>query len=255
MQVSRYGWVRDLPDHRDLLYSPPPQVAQALPPSVDLRAGFQPCYDQGMLGSCTANAIAGALQFLEEKEGEQAPVMPSRLFVYYNERSLEGTTSVDSGAQIRDGIKCVAKEGFCPETMWPYDTANFAERPSQGCYQYALKDRISQYLRLTPTLVPLLTCLASGFPFVFGFTVYESFESNQVRQTGVVELPHPGEQVVGGHAVIACGFDGSQRRFLVRNSWGEGWGMNGYFTMPYEYLIDPNLAADFWTIRQVPIVG
>ena len=221
---------------------------------MDLRAGFQPCYDQGKLGSCTANAIAGAIQFLEEKEGENVPVMPSRLFIYYNERSIEGTVGTDSGAQLRDGIKSVVKQGFCPETMWPYDISNFTDRPSPGCYQYALKDRVSQYLRLTQASLPLLTCLASGYPFVFGFTVYESFESPQVRQSGVVNVPHPSETVVGGHAVVACGYDGTQRRFLVRNSWGQAWGMNGYFTMPYEYLTDPGLSADFWTIRRVPVL-
>ncbi|HEY8639860.1 MAG TPA: C1 family peptidase [Solirubrobacterales bacterium] len=253
MQLVHYGWVRDIPDQRDLLYAPPPLVSAALPSHVDLRPQFPPPYNQGMLGSCTANAITGALQFLEAKEGSPAPMMPSRLFIYYNERALEGSVGSDSGAQIRDGIKTVVKDGFCRESEWPYDIASFATRPPAGCYSDALKERVSQYLRLTPATVPLLTCLASGYPFVFGFSVYESFESPQVAATGVAQLPAGGERLVGGHAVVAVGYDQPSGRFIVRNSWGGGWGMGGYFTMPYQYLTDPMLAADFWTIRQVPV--
>ena len=253
MQLARYGWVRDIPDQRDLLYAAPPQISAALPPQIDLRPQFPPPYDQGALGSCTANAISGALQFLEGKEGSPAPLMPSRLFIYYNERALEGSTGSDSGAQIRDGIKSVVAQGFCPESEWPYDIAAFATKPVANCYQDALKERVSQYLRLTPATVQLLTCLASGFPFVFGFSVYESFETATAASTGVVQLPHPNERLVGGHAVVAVGYDQPAGRFIVRNSWGGGWGMAGYFTMPFQYLTDPMLAADFWTIRKVPI--
>jgi C1A family cysteine protease len=253
VQLARYGWVRDIPDQRDLLYAAPPLISSALPPRVDLRAQFPPPYDQGALGSCTANAIAGALQFLEGEEGSPAPVMPSRLFIYYNERALEGSTESDSGAQIRDGIKSVVAQGFCPESEWPYDIGAFATKPAPGCYQDALRERVSQYLRLAPATVQLLTCLASGYPFVFGFSVYESFETATVAATGIVHLPHPDERLVGGHAVVAVGYDQPAGRFIVRNSWGGGWGMAGYFTMPYQYLTDPMLAADFWTIRKVPV--
>jgi len=254
LEIKRFGWVRDIPDRRDLRYSPPPQLAAALPPKADLRTGFQPCYDQGLLGSCTANAIAGALQYLECKEGEKPPVMPSRLFVYYNERALEGSVGSDSGAQIRDGIKTVVTQGYCSESCWPYVIANFALRPPSECYRQAVKERVSQYLRLDNALVALLTCIASGYPFVFGFSVYESFESRTVAQTGVVHLPRRGERLVGGHAVVGSGYDTTAKRFLVRNSWGPGWGQRGYFTMPFDYVTDPYLAADFWTIRQVPVV-
>jgi C1A family cysteine protease len=253
VQVAHYGWVRDIPDQRDLLYAPPPEVSRALPARVDLRPQCPPPYDQGQLGSCTANAIAGALQFLEGKEGAAAPTMPSRLFIYYNERALEGTTASDSGAQIRDGIKTVARQGFCPESEWPYDVGAFATRPAERCYGDALKERVSQYLRLTPATFALTTCLASGYPFVFGFSVYKSFESAKVAETGVAELPGPGERLVGGHAVVAVGYEQAAQRFLCRNSWGGRWGMAGYFTMPFQYLTDPMLAADFWTIRRVPV--
>jgi C1A family cysteine protease len=254
VRIKRYGWVRDIPDQRDFRYQPPPALARALPPKVDLRTGFPPCYNQGELGSCTANAIAGALQFLEAKEGSPAPVMPSRLFIYFNERALEGTVESDSGAQIRDGIKSVVRRGFCAEDLWPYDIRRFADKPPGRCYRAALKDRVSQYLRLDHSgPVPLLTCLASGYPFVFGFSVYESFESRQVAETGVVPMPRLGERVLGGHAVVACGYDIKASRFTVRNSWGGRWGKGGYFTMPFAYLTNSFLSADFWTIRRVPI--
>src|SRR5262249_16064029 len=177
--------------------------------------------------------------------------MPSRLFIYYNERVMEGTVDSDSGAMIRDGIKSVAQQGDCPETMWLYDIAKFRDKPSAGCYQEAVKHEAVLYLRLVHNLNQMKGCLASGYPFVFGFTVYESFESPQVAQTGHVPMPTPGEQVVGGHAVLAVGYDDAQHVFLVRNSWGEGWGMKGYFTFPYAYLLDNNLSDDLWTIRVV----
>jgi C1A family cysteine protease len=254
MRIKRFGWVRDIPDQRDFRYRPPLKLARALPAKVDLRAGFPDCYNQGQLGSCTANAISGALQFTEKKEGSGDPEMPSRLFIYFNERTLEGTVDSDSGAQIRDGIKTVVRQGFCAEALWPYDIRRFAVRPPERCYRSAVRERVSQYLRLDhDTPIPLLTCLASGYPFVFGFSVYESFEQPRVATTGVVNMPRMGERVLGGHAVVGCGYDLKASRFIIRNSWGMRWGMGGYFTMPFAYLTNAFLSADFWTIRRVPI--
>ena len=254
MMTQRYGWVRDLPDRRDLMYAAPAQVSAALPDSVDLRSGFPPCYDQGELGSCTANAIAAALEFVEAKEGASSPVMPSRLFIYFNERAMEGTVGSDSGAQIRDGIKSVVKQGYCSEDDWPYDISQFAVKPPDQCYQKALSDCVSQYLRLPhQNLDVLRTCLASGYAFVFGFTVYESFESKEVAGSGIVPMPQPSEAVLGGHAVVAVGYDMATQRFLCRNSWSKSWATDGYFTMPFAYLTDGSLASDFWTIRKVPV--
>jgi C1A family cysteine protease len=249
--ISRYGWVRDLPDARDHRYSAPRLVLANLPPSVNLTTGFpQPPYDQGQLGSCTANAVAGAFEFDLPKES-LTDFIPSRLFIYYNERTIEGTVSSDSGAQLRDGIKTVARQGVCPETQWPYDISQFATKPPAGCYTDALANRASSYQRLHQVITELKGCLASGYPFVFGFTVYESFESQQVAQTGDAPMPQTGEKVLGGHAVVAAGYDDSTQRFLVRNSWGTGWGKNGYFTLPYAYLTDSGLSSDFWTVRIV----
>ncbi len=249
-KVSHYGWLPDLPDHRDFLYASPVELAGAPPAKADLRALCPPVYDQGRLGSCTANAIAGAIEFDRLKQ-ELSDFTPSRLFIYYNERVIEHSVDSDSGAQIRDGIKSVARQGDCPEIEWPYVIAKFKTKPPKKCYADALKYRVVLYQRVAQTLGQLKGCLAAGWPFVFGFAVYESFESAQVAKTGHAMLPKSGEAVIGGHAVVGVGYDDARQWFIVRNSWGGRWGMNGYFTLPYAYLTDENLASDFWTIRVV----
>ncbi len=255
-KVARYGWIPDLPDHRDLTYAAPGPVLKALPPSVDLSGQCPPVYDQGQIGSCTANAIGAAIEF-EHLKQQLPDFMPSRLFVYYNERAMEGAVNSDSGAQIRDGIKSVAKQGACSETAWPYDgspyppNSHLTQKPPNECYTLGLKDRVVQYQRVPQALTQLKGCLASGYPFVFGFTVYESFESEPVATSGHAPMPAAGEAVIGGHAVLAVGYDDAYQWFLVRNSWGDKWGMKGYFTLPYAYVTESNLADDFWTIRLV----
>jgi C1A family cysteine protease len=247
--IARYGWRRDSPDYRDHLYAAPPSVMASLPASVDLRPQCPPVYDQGQLGSCTGNAIAGAVEF-ERMRQNLTVFTPSRLFIYYGERVIEGTVGSDSGAEIRDGIKVVATAGAPPETDWPYDVSRFAEQPSAQAYADAKDDVATQYQRVTQSLVQMKGCLASGLPFVFGFTVYESFESAEVASTGQAPMPGPIESVVGGHAVVAVGYYDSVQRFLCRNSWGLGWGMAGYFTLPYAYLASADLASDLWVIQQ-----
>ena len=251
MAKHSYGWVPDIPDHRDFLFAAPVVNLAALPTKVDLRPQCpKEVYDQGQLGSCTANAIAAALEFDQMKQALKT-FTASRLFIYYNERVMEGTVKSDSGAQIRDGIKSVGSLGACPETDWAYDITKFAEKPPQPAFKEAPLGKALQYERVPQVLSQMKGCLAAGYPFVFGFTVYESFESDAVAKTGVVPMPAPTEKVLGGHAVVAVGYDDSSQRFIVRNSWGPGWGMGGYFTIPYAYLTDSNLADDFWTVRLV----
>jgi C1A family cysteine protease len=249
-QIRRYGWIPDQPDQRDHLYAAPPQFLAALPAKTNLTAQCPPVYNQGMLGSCTANAIAAAIEFDRMKQ-KLSDFVPSRLFIYYNEREIEGTVSIDSGAQLRDGIKSVASDGVCPEPEWPYEIENFTRKPSAKCYRDAQLDRAISYQSLIQDLNQMKGCLASGYPFIFGFTVYESFEGEAVRKTGRGSMPGSGERAIGGHAVMAVGYDDAQQRFLVRNSWGPEWGIKGYFTLPYAYLIQNGLARDLWTIRLV----
>ncbi len=262
-RTARYGWAPDLPDARDHLFSAPQIALAALPPSADLRGTCPPVYDQGQIGSCTANAIAAAFEF-DLKKQSLADFMPSRLFIYYNERAMEGHAGSDSGAQIRDGIKSIATLGVCSEDEWPYDDtpatsdggpfppgARDGEKPTDQCYKDALSNQATTYSRVIRDLDQMRGCLAAGYPFVFGFTVYESFESQAVARSGVMPMPAPGEQVVGGHAVLAVGYDDSAQVFIVRNSWGTGWGQAGYFTMPYAYLTTRGLSSDFWTLRIV----
>jgi C1A family cysteine protease len=252
-QVERYGWIPDLPDGRDRLYSAPLPTLMALPPSADLRPQCPPVLDQGQLGSCTANAIANAHLFDQLKEEAASPFVPSRLFVYYNERAIEHSVGRDAGAMLRDGIKSIAQQGVCPEPAWPYVISRFADPPPANCFQMALNHQAISYQRVLQNLTQMKGCLASGYPFVFGFTVYESFESAQVASTGIVPLPAADEAVIGGHAVIAVGYDDAQQRFMVMNSWGPRWGQHGFFTIPYAYLTDADLAADFWTVRVVEV--
>ena len=250
-KIARYGWVPDLPDHRDHLYAAPPKVLAVLPKKVDLRPQCPPVLDQGELGSCTAHAIANAFRFDEMKQKVAAPMVPSRLFIYYNERAIEGTVRSDAGAQIRDGIKSIVKLGVCPESEWPYDIAMFAKRPPAKAFKDALRHQALSYQRVTQTLAQMRGCLAAGYPFVFGFSVYESFESQSVAKTGRMLMPAASEKNLGGHAVLAVGYDDTSQTVIVMNSWSAKWGDKGYFHMPYAYIADDNLADDLWTVRVV----
>ncbi len=249
-KISRYGWQPDLPDQRDFKFRAPQAFLKKLPSKIDLRKKCPPVYDQGQLGSCTANAIGGAFEF-ELMKQKAKPFLPSRLFIYYNERVIEHSVREDSGAQLRDGMKTVNKQGACPESLWPYVVSKFANTPPASTYNAALNHQVLSYMRVARTVNQMKGCLVAGYPFVFGFTVYESFESEQVAKNGKLNMPKKDEQVVGGHAVLAVGYDDSSKRFIVRNSWGTSWGIRGYFTIPYDYLLDENLSDDFWTIRVI----
>ena len=249
--ARRYGWIPDLPDHRDKICAAPAKSRRVLPRRVDLREHCPPIYSQGKLHSCTANAIGAAIEFDQIKQQSFRTFRPSRLFIYYNERWMRGTIDSDYGAGIREGIKTVAKQGVCPERAWPYHIRKFRRKPPRKCYREARKHPALVYHRLTRTLAHMKTCLASGYPFIAGITLYDSFESKKVKRTGHASMPGRNAKSHGGHAVLAVGYDDEHRHFIVRNSWGRNWGMSGYFTLPYDYLTHPHLSDDFWTIRVV----
>jgi C1A family cysteine protease len=251
---QHYGWIPDIPDQRDLKFSPALEwklpesmILKALPSVTDLSSGCGPVLDQGQLGSCTANATSGAITFIDPG------FLGSRLFMYYNGRALEGTVSVDSGCQLRDVVSQVVKVGVCWESQWPYDIGAFASKPWPQEYAMARKDLLIQYLSIAQDVNHMKACLAAGFPFIYGFTAYESFESDAVAASGIVPMPGKREEIAGGHAVMCIGYDDSTSMFLCRNSWGSDWGLAGNFQIPYAYLSDVNLAADFWTLRKMEV--
>lgn len=246
--TRKYGWIRQLPDSRDFVYTFEKPVE--LPPSVDLRAKCPPVYDQGRLGSCTAQAIAAAFEY-NHVRAKLKDWVPSRLFIYYNERKMEGTIPVDAGAIIQDGIKSVVKQGVCPEAEWPYKIERFAAEPSPKAYRSAAKHVIKKYSFIPQGDVNTMKqALAKRDVVVFGFSVYTSFESMEVARTGIVPMPQPGERRLGGHAVLLVGYDEARQVFIVRNSWGADWGDKGYCYFPYAYLAS-NLCADFWVVSLV----
>jgi len=244
---NRFGWIPDHPDHRDFPYQLIRPKRLKLPVSVDLRKGCTPVEDQGNLGSCTANALVGCLEYLDNTDSDNEYVDWSRLFLYYNERAMQGWENEDSGAFLRDGIKSLASQGICSEKDWPYVTAKFDKKPCGGQYKSALDHTISSYYRIT-SLDDMLICLADGFPFVFGFTVYSSFMD--IGPDGLMPMPGKNEQTQGGHAVCAVGYDLKTKRITVRNSWGQGWGDRGSFYMLFDYISNSGLASDFWTIKK-----
>jgi C1A family cysteine protease len=236
-------------DTRDWEYAPPPGRGK-LPVAVDLRSRCPPVYNQKSLNSCSSNAIAAAVEFDLMRQKEKRVIFPSRLFLFYNSRAMERTEKSDEGVYIRDAIKAVARHGDCPESLWPYVEHRFATRPPGRCYESALKYRAVKYYRLHRDIDDMRACLASGYPFVFGFLAHEKF-LKVVRRTGILDMPGPKEEVIGKHAVMAVGYDDGEGRFIVRNSWGPRFGLKGYFTMPYGYIANEGLSADFWTIRVV----
>lgn len=239
-----YGWKHDILDIRDLIYL---GSSTPLPASVDLRPECPPVRDQGQVGSCTAFAITGALGY--DRIKQHLPALAySELFLYWNERKDK---EQDDGARIRDGIKSAVKQGVCAESLWPYDPVEVLVQPTAACYEQAVQHKALTYRRVPQFLTLMQSCLADGYPFVAGFTVFESFESAEVASTGIVPMPAKGEQELGGHAILVVGYENEKQMFICQNSWSTTWGDKGFFYMPYPYLLSHKLASDFWTVRTV----
>jgi C1A family cysteine protease len=244
----KFGWKRDTPDPRDFKFkivSP-----HALPPLVDLRQKCPPVYNQTTLGSCVGNSVAGAFQFEQIKQNKPNWI-PSRLFIYYGARALEGTVNEDAGCLIRDAIKVVAGDGVCPEKMWQYIESKYKLKPTPECYTEALNNQVLEYLRISPhTLYEVKHCLSDGYPVICGIMLYNSFMSEEIAKTGIIKMPKPNEELLGGHAICLVGYNDDRKMFIARNSWGTEWGMKGYFEIPFDY-ISGELASDFWTLRVI----
>lgn len=246
ISIPKFHWVRDKVDARDYAY----QLTSTSPASVvDLRVYCSPIEDQGNLGSCTGNAVAGAIELLNKRSGRTLDA--SRLFIYYYERLLEGTVNYDSGAYIRDGIRATNRYGAPLESLWPYTISKFRTQPNQAAINDAAKRRVTLYERAAD-FNACIDALNNGFPVIVGFDVYSSFETPSVARTGMMPYPNTSrESLLGGHAVLLVGYNNATQRFIVRNSWGTNWGDRGYFYMPYQVIQNTRMSGDFWVIKSV----
>jgi C1A family cysteine protease len=238
-------WKTDKIDTRDYKY----QVTQKVSPNVvDLRSYCSPIENQGNLGSCTGQAIAGAIELLNKRGGKHNDV--SRLFIYYYERLILGTVNYDSGAYIRDGIKATNKYGASLESLWPHDIRKFRQEPITEAKNDALNRKVTRYERVND-FNGCIDALTNGYPIIMGFRVYDSFMSKNVARTGIMPYPNTKrEKLLGGHAVLLVGYDKRKKVFIARNSWGTNWGDKGYFYMPFD-IVKPNMSSDYWIIKSV----
>lgn len=267
------GWQRELPDLRDWDIAKHPEaqplmaggvdsagmVLRAQPSSVDLRQHCSPIENQGALGSCTAQAAVGMVEYLE-KRYRGRHVDGSRLFVYKVTRNLLGWTG-DTGAYVRTTMQALAKVGVPPEKYWPHNISQFDREPTAFIYSLASTARALRYFRLDKNrlgeeLLGLIKLVAArGWPMEFGFVVY-----SWGNRDGEFLMPSDGARPLGGHGVVCVGYDDkrvigdSQGAFLIRNSWGVGWGDNGYGWLPYDYLL-AGLTSDWWTIFSQDFIG
>lgn len=246
--MNNYGWIRQTPDHRDFKLQ---TNITSLPRKIDLSSKIDTIYDQGQSSSCTANAICYAYKFDQKRQFVNPSIEPSRLFVYYNERDMEDSINYDSGAQIRDGIKSLNTYGVCEEKLYPYEISRFREKPSELAYHNSNQHKSVEYYSVSQDLNSLKSALVSGLLIVFGFSVYEYFESEEVAKTGIVYMPRISESLIGGHAVCAVGYNDDTKEFKVVNSWGSNWGDRGFFYLPYDYVTNSNLASDFWVLKLI----
>ena len=243
----QYGWLPQPADARDrpLLLSSLPKTK--LPESVSLQSQMPIVYDQGALGSCTAQATGAAVSFLMKNE-----LRPSRLMVYFLTRMLSGTVNEDAGGYLRDAIKVVNRYGVCGEKYWPYEISKFKQAPPVLAFNKARLTRAVTYHAVPQTENALKSVLAAGFPVLFGFLVKGSFEEKEVAKTGKYE-PQKQEPELGGHAVLLVGYaeENGQLVGIVRNSWGASWGNKGHFTMPFSEILNPAVSFDFWVVKKM----
>ena len=244
--IPKYHWVKDKIDTRDHPYRLTGATQSNI---VDLRQYCSSIEDQGKLGSCTGNAIAGAIELLHKRQNRTLDI--SRLFIYYYERMFIGTVNYDSGAYIRDGIKACYTYGAPTENLWPYNISKFKMQPHKTAIVDALKRKVTSYQRALD-FNQVMDSITSGYPVTIGFNVYSSFDSPAVAKTGFMPYPDVNkERLLGGHAVLLVGYNKYNNIFIARNSWGTRWGDNGYFYMPFEVIQNNRMSSDFWVIKSI----
>jgi C1A family cysteine protease len=226
------GWKPDTPDIRDHQYAPRRLGRQAR--TIDLRNRFFKPWQQGSLGSCTAHAVGAACQYLDVFDNDMEVVTPSRLFLYWNARAIEGTITTDSGVEIRSAIKAAVKFGYPPESAWRYVISRFKKKPPTSVFNVARREVVREYSRVNRSISHFRRLLADGLPIVIGISCYESLDSERVSATGRIPMPKRSERMTGGHAVLVVGYD---------------WGKDGYGFLPYGYIESPDLSDDFWVIK------
>lgn len=219
------------------------RAVYSLPASIDLRSKDTPIFDQGQEGSCTANAGLGAFEYLLKNIKAQI-FLGARNFLYYAERLAEGDPTQDGGASMHTCASVLNRTGCCPEIMWPYDQQDLFVDPPASVFAEAFQHRTIGFKELIG-IKQAKACLASGSPFIFGIVVYSSFET---APGGQIPLPQSGEAIEGGHALCCVGYDDASQHFIVRNSWGTGWGNKGYCYLPYAYMASPSLADEFYRL-------
>jgi C1A family cysteine protease len=242
----KFGWIPDKVDSRDILYSTAYKAPREYPDVISVRVSCPPVYSQGSLSSCVGNAVAAGVDFAHLIQG-LGYYNPSRLFIYYNARKLEGTQDQDIGCTIRDAIKSVVQQGVCSEIDWPYIISNVNMEPTLFCYNNAMNEQVISYQRLGYIETEFERCLYEGYPFTIGARIFENFPME--TSTGIIPMPEG--EIIGGHAMLIVGYNKLERMFTIRNSWGENWGDGGYGYIPFDYVLNNGWSGDFWTIRTV----
>lgn len=247
--------VHEKKDERDHMFATALEAQVDLPPSKDLRTKpyFPPVLQQSSLGACVAHATASSVYFCLGKENIEQ-WFPSRLFLYYNTRVFVEHTdpSEDSGVAVRDMAKSISRYHMCREQWWPYDIAKFSEKPDKVAYEKATIHEKFQYKRIDNTKIDQIkTAIAKGYPVIFGMSVFESFESEETLKTGIVTMPTPTEECLGGHSLLLVSYNDKTQMFTVLNSWGPDVMDKGFCYIPYAYLTNSELADGFWVLKFV----
>jgi len=246
MLKHRFGWIPDRLDPKDFKYSAFLKIPREFPYEIDLRPNCPLVYAQGETNSCVGNAVGAGVDFYYTKTG-LPHLDPSRLFIYFNGRDLDGSPYEDVGCTLRNAIKGVVKLGTCSEKIWPYIIGNVLMRPFQRCYEEAIRNKVDSYYRIGYTLDDLKQCLFEGFPFTIGVRIFENFPME--TSTGIIPMPQG--DILGGHAMLIVGYRRIDRMFIIRNSWGSNWGDGGYGYIPFDYVLNNGWSGDFWTIRSL----